>query len=375
MSVILRVVGGLGTRSRGVKKQVLQRSLSSQAASSAATYEVHGDNRMTGFNFEMTDETRSYQELARKFAREEIIPVAPQLDKSGDYPWDIIKKAHSLGIMNGFIPAKYGGLGLSMVDDLIMNEEIAYACTGVSTAMAGNSLACSPLYMFGSEDLKKEYMGRLVAEPIVAAYAVTEPGTGSDVAGVKTKAEKNADGNWILNGQKMWITNAGHANWFFVLARTNPDPKVKTSEAFTGFIVERDTPGVSVGRKEWNMGQRCSDTRGVTFEDVLVPGKNVVGKPGAGFLYAMGAFDFTRPGVACAAVGLAQRALDEATKYSMERKTFGVPIAAHQAIQHKLANMVVGIEVARLAYIRAAWMFDRGQRNTYWASVSSTTVS
>lgn len=318
----------------------------------------------------MSDETKSYQELARKFAREEIIPAAAQLDKTGDYPWDIIKKAHSLGIMNGFIPAKYGGLGLPMVDDLIMNEEIAYACTGVSTAMAGNSLACSPLYMFGTDELKKEFMGRLVAEPIVAAYAVTEPGTGSDVAGVRTKAEKNKDGNWVINGQKMWITNAGHANWFFVLARTNPDPKVKTSEAFTGFIVERDTPGLSVGRKEWNMGQRCSDTRGVTFEDVIVPAKNVVGKPGAGFLYAMGAFDFTRPGVACAAVGLAQRALDEATKYSMERKTFGVPIAAHQAIQHKLANMVVGIEVSRLAYIRAAWMFDRGQRNTYWASIA-----
>lgn len=369
---LLRVTNNLVGMSNHVQK-VIQRSLSSQRTLSsqpaAATHEIHGDNSITGFNFQMSDETKSYQELARKFAREEIIPAAAQLDKTGDYPWDIIKKAHSLGIMNGFIPAKYGGLGLPMVDDLIMNEEIAYACTGVSTAMAGNSLACSPLYMFGTDELKKEFMGRLVAEPIVAAYAVTEPGTGSDVAGVRTKAEKNKDGNWVINGQKMWITNAGHANWFFVLARTNPDPKVKTSEAFTGFIVERDTPGLSVGRKEWNMGQRCSDTRGVTFEDVIVPAKNVVGKPGAGFLYAMGAFDFTRPGVACAAVGLAQRALDEATKYSMERKTFGVPIAAHQAIQHKLANMVVGIEVSRLAYIRAAWMFDRGQRNTYWASV------
>lgn len=163
---------------------------------------------------------------------------------------------------------------------------------------------------------------------------------------------------------------AGYANWFFVLARTNPDPKAKASEAFTGFIVDRDTPGVSVGRKEWNMGQRCSDTRGVTFEDVVVPAKNVLGKAGAGFYIAMGAFDFTRPEVACGAVGLAQRALDEATKYSLERKTFGSPIANHQMIQAKLSNMVIGIETARMAYIRAAWMFDNKIRNTYWASIA-----
>lgn len=236
--------------------------------------------------------------------------------------------------------------------------------------MGGNALASSPLLIFGNAEQKKEYFGRLVAEPIVASYAVTEPGCGSDVAGVKTKAVKNKDGDWVLNGSKMWITNAGYANWFFVLARTNPDPKAKTSEAFTGFIVDADTPGLTVGRKEWNMGQRCSDTRGLTFEDVIVPGKNVVGKPGAGFVVAMGAFDFTRPGVACGAVGLAQRALDEATKYSLERKTFGQQIANYQAIQFKLANIVIGIETSRMAYIKSAWQFDHGIRNTYWASIA-----
>jgi acyl-CoA dehydrogenase len=209
-----------------------------------------------------------------------------------------------------------------------------------------------------------------VKEPLIAAYCVTEPGAGSDVAGTKTKAEKNKDGNYVINGQKMWITNAGVANWFFVLARTNPDPKCPASKAFTGFMVDRDTPGITVGRKEWNMGQRASDTRGVTFEDVVVPAKNIIGKPDQGFLAAMGAFDFTRPGVACGAVGLAQRALDEAQKYSLERKTFGQPIAAYQAIQWKLANMAIGIETARMAYIRAAWQFDNGVRNTYWASIA-----
>ncbi|RWR99580.1 medium-chain specific acyl-CoA dehydrogenase: mitochondrial-like protein, partial [Leptotrombidium deliense] len=173
----------------------------------------------------------------------------------------------------------------------------------------------------------------------MCAYGVTEPGTGSDVAGVKTTAKKNVDGNYVLNGQKMWITNAGHANWYFVLARTNPDPKAKAGEAFTGFIVERDWPGVVVGRKEWNMGQRASDTRGITFEDVVVPKENVLGKEGVGFKIAMGAFDLTRPPVAAGAVGLAQRALDEATKYSFERKAFGTNIAQFQAIQFMLADM------------------------------------
>jgi acyl-CoA dehydrogenase len=155
---------------------------------------------------------------------------------------------------------------------------------------------------------------------------VTEPSTGSDVAGVRTKAERKGD-EYILNGQKMWITGAGPANWFFVLARTHPDPKAPQSKAFTGFIVEGDAPGLIKGRKEWNMGQRASDTRGVTFQDVRVPKENVLGVEGAGFKIAMGAFDLTRPAVACGAVGLAQRAFDEAKKYSLERKTMGKLIA------------------------------------------------
>ena len=187
----------------------------------------------------------------------------------------------------------------------------------------------------------------------MCAYGVTEPGAGSDVAGIKTKAVKNADGDWVINGQKMWITNGGVANFYFVLARTNLDPKCPASKAFTGFIVDADTPGVSPGRKEQNMGQRASDTRGIkkqvdsieeddelllvdmnsigiTFEDVVVPKENVLIGEGAGFKVAMGAFDKTRPPVAAGAVGIAQRALDEATKYATERKAFGTPIINHQ---------------------------------------------
>ena len=309
-------------------------------------------------------------DMAKKFTREEIMPKAAHHDQTGEYPWDIIKKAHGLGLMTTSIPEAYGGQGMTLFDHCLIDEAVAYGCTGIGTAMTANALGQAPVLLFGNEEQKKEYLGRCTSGPVMCCYAVTEPGTGSDVAGVRSKAEKNADGDWIINGQKMWITNAGVANWMFVLARTNPDPKAKASEAFTGFIVEADTPGVVIGRKEWNMGQRCSDTRGITFENVVVPKKNVLVGEGKGFRIAMGAFDLTRPPVAAGATGLAQRALDESTKYAFERKTFGVPIAQHQAIQFMLADMAIGIETARMAYYRSAWQFDRGERNTYWASIA-----
>lgn len=196
----------------------------------------------------------------------------------------------------------------------------------------------------------------------MAAYGVTEPGAGSDVGGIITKAERKGD-EYIINGQKMWITNGGIANWYFVLARTNPDPKAPASKAFTGFIVEADTPGVTPGRKEINMGQRASDTRGITFEDVRVPKENVVLGEGAGFKLAMSTFDLTRPPVAAGATGLAARALHEATQYALQRKTFGVPIAQHQAVSALLADMAIGVETSRLSWKRAAWEVDRNAPN------------
>lgn len=326
-------------------------------------------NASSGLNFSLSDDQISYRDMARKFAREEIAPKAAEYDRTGKYPRELVTRAHELGILTMHLPESVGGQGLGLVDSCIVGEEIAWACTGVGTAVVSCELGEAPVLMFGNEEQKKEYLGRMVKEPLVCAYCVTEPGAGSDVNGVKTKAEKKGD-EWIINGQKMWITNAGEANWYFVLARTNPDPKAKASEAFTGFIVDADTPGIVVGRKEINMGQRASDTRGVTFEDVRVPEKNVVGGVGGGFKIAMGAFDLTRPSVACGAVGLAQRAMDEATKWAFDRKAFGQPIANFQAVQFMLADMAVGIETSRLAYLKAAWQFDNKQRNTYWASIA-----
>merc|ERR1711981_522166 len=322
-----------------------------------------------GMNFDINDDQKELLDLAERFTREEIIPNAPHYDKTGEYPWPVLKKAHELGLMNLHIPQEYGGMGLGTLDGYLMTEKMAYGCTGIMTAIEANGLGSMPIMIAGNEEQKKKYLGRLLEEPVMCAYGVTEPGAGSDVAGIKTRAEKKGD-DWVINGQKMWITNGGVANFYFVLARTNPDPKCPASKAFTGFIADRDTPGVTPGRKELNMGQRCSDTRGITFEDVVVPKENVLIGEGAGFKVAMGAFDKTRPPVAAGAVGISQRALDEATKYATERKTFGVPILNHQAVSFMLADMAIGTECARLAYMKSAWQADVGEKNTITASIA-----
>lgn len=258
-------------------------------------------------------------------------------------------------------------MGLGSLDSVIIGEELAYGCTGMSTAIEANGLASAPLLVAANDAQAKKYLGRLVEEPVQAAYCVTEPGAGSDVAGAKTTAVKKGD-KWVINGSKMWITNGGVAKWYFVLAKT--DANAKAGSAFTGFIVDADSPGITVGRKEINMGQRCSDTRGITFEDVEVPEENVLGAPGYGFKIAMQAFDITRPAVAIGAVGLARRAFDEARKYSLERKTFGVPIAGHQAIQFILADMLTGIEAGRMLSYKAAYEIDCGRKNSLYASMA-----
>ncbi|XP_077986360.1 medium-chain specific acyl-CoA dehydrogenase, mitochondrial-like isoform X1 [Glandiceps talaboti] len=343
--------------------------------SKSSATEMQGNELQTGLCFELTPYQKQIQEMTRKFAREEIIPKAAELDKTGEFPLELMKKLWELGLLNPAIPQEYGGPNLGILDACIVVEQLAYGCTGVSTAtVLANCLAQMPLCLSGNHEQKKKFLGRLQDEPLLGAYCVTEPGAGSDVNGIQLRAERKGD-EYVLNGQKMWITNSGMASWYFVLARTHPDPKAKASGAFTGFIVERDTPGLQPGRKEINMGQRCSDTRGVTFEDVVVPKENVLIGEGAGFKIAMGAFDKTRPPVAVNAIGLAQRALDEATKYALERKTMGKPIAQHQAVAFMLAEMAMGIEASRLLTYKAALQTDQGERNTYFASIAKAMAS
>lgn len=334
-----------------------------------AARSFHTTSSKLAYSFELSEEQKEMQTLARKFAREEILPIAAELDRTGDYPWDIVKKAHKLGLLNAHIPADFGGAGLNSFDACMMAEEFAYGCTGIATAMEANSLGQMPVIISGNDDQKKKYLGRMIEEPIMCAYCVTEPSAGSDVAGISTSAVKKGD-EYVINGTKQWITNGGVANWYFLLARS--DPKAKAGKAFTGFIIDADSPGVNIGKKEWNLGQHASDTRQIIFDDVKVPAANVLGAEGMGFKIAMGAFDRTRPPVAAGAVGLAQRALDEATKYALERKTMGKVIAEHQAIAFMLADMATGIETARLAMQKAAWEVDQGRRNTYWASIAKS---
>jgi len=320
-----------------------------------------------GLNFKLTEQQIQIQQTARSFAREKILPVAAHYDKTGDFPLPLIKEAHSLGLMNTGIPESAGGLGLGVTESCIVGEELGYGCSGVGTAIAANELGQTPVILAGNDKQKKKYLGWCVEEPISVSYGVTEPGAGSDVAGIKTKAEKKGD-KWVLNGQKMWITNCGHAKWFFVLAKT--DPNANAGKAFTAFIVESSWPGVKVGRKEWNMGQRCSDTRGVTFENVLVPDENKLGQEGYGFKIAMGTFDITRAPVASMAVGVAQRCLDESVKYALQRKTFGQLLINHQTIANMIADMATGVEASRLLTRLAAAEYDSGRRNTIYASMA-----
>jgi acyl-CoA dehydrogenase len=310
---------------------------------------------MIGFDF--TEEQEQLIQTARDFTKKEITPVAGHLDEEGKFPDEICKKAWETGLMNIEVPAAYGGLGLSCLDHCLVLEEISFGCTGINTTLAGNMLGSMPLMLAGTEEQKKEYLGRLLAQPIFAAYCCSEPDAGSDVAGIKTRFRKVGD-EYVLTGQKRWITNGGVANFYTVFARLEGTERHK---GVTCFVVDRDTPGVSVGKKENKMGQRASNTTDVIFEDVKLTKKNVVGTELEGFKVAMKTFDRSRPWIAAGAAGLIRRAMEESRAYSLERKTFGVPIAQHQAVQFMLAEMAIAYETTRLLCHKSAWSIDQGK--------------
>jgi acyl-CoA dehydrogenase len=317
--------------------------------------------------YELSEDQKMYQKTARDFARDVIRPAAEHHDETGEYPWEVLKQAWEVGLMNTMVPAEYGGLGLGCFEAAVLAEEMAWGCTGIGTAMEANQLATSPVIIYGTDEQKAKYLGMLVDSlddkdlPRMAAYCVTEPSAGSDVAAVKTTAEKKGD-KYVINGQKMWITNGAKATWYFVLAYTDKDAGYK---GMTGFLVDADSDGITVGKKEDNLGQRASDTRGITFDNVEVPEENVLGgKEGMGWLQAMGAFDKSRPIVAAASIGLARAAFEHARDYSLERQTFGRAIAKHQAVSFMIADMAMNIEAARHLVWKSAWLHDQGKRNT-----------
>ncbi len=322
-------------------------------------------------NFGLSEEQIALRDLAHDFAKNAIRPVAAHHDETGEYPWGVLTQAHEVGLLNTHVGEENGGLALGAMDGMVLAEELAWGCSGVGTAMEANGLAQQPVILGGSESLKARFLTPMTEpgreRPQMCAYAVTEPGAGSDVQGLKTSAVKRGD-KWVLNGAKMWITNAGVAEWFFVVAVT--DAAKLARGGMTAFVVPANTPGLTVGKKEYNMGQRCSDTRGLTFDDVEVPEENVVGQVGDGWKLAMAAFDYTRPAVSCAAVGVARAAMEHALQYATERKTFGQPIANHQAIQFMLSDMAMEVDAGRLLCWKSAWMKDAGLRNTKEAAMA-----
>ena len=307
-------------------------------------------------SFDYTDEQLALVQTARDFARKEIIPVAGALDEEAIFPREICEKAWETGLLNCEVPEAYGGLGLSCLSHCLVLEELSYGCMGINTTLAGNMLGAMPIILAGSDAQKKFYLGRLLAKPIFAAYCCSEPDAGSDVAGMKTRFRKVGN-EYTLTGQKRWITNGGVADFYTVFARAEGTDRHK---GITCFVVDRQTPGVSVGKKENKMGQRASNTTDVLFEDVKLGPDNVVGAEGDGFKLAMRTFDRTRPWIAAGAAGIIRRALEESRAYALDRKTFGVPIAQHQAIQFMLADMAIAYESTRLLGHKAAWSVDEG---------------
>ncbi len=315
-------------------------------------------------DFGLSEEQRQFRDLAHEFAEKEIAPHAAHHDETGEYPREICKKAWELGLMNTHIPQEYGGLGLGVLEGCLISEQVAWGCNGIGTAMEANTLAEAPIIVAGSDEQKKKWLTPLTEEFLLTAYCVTEPDAGSDVQGIKTRAKRHGN-DYVLSGSKMWITNGGVAEWYFVVAYTDPE---KRHRGMSAFIVPRDSEGVSVGKKENNLGQRASDTRAVNFQDVKVPALNRIGEEGDGWRAAMAAFDHSRPVVASAAVGLAQSAYDHAVAYAKERKTFGVPIYKHQSIGFMIADMAVAIQAARLLVWESAWTIEQGKRNTKQAA-------
>ena len=316
--------------------------------------------------YELTDDLKMLRDLARDFAQKEIMPKAAEYDESGEWPWEIFKKARNVGLVNLNIPEAYGGIDASVLEECIVGEALAYGCSGIQTALMLNQLAILPILIAGNDAQKEKYLSWLVDEPKVAAYCMTEPDAGSDVAGIKSSAVKQGD-KYVLNGTKTWITDGPVASYYTVFAKTNPAAGHK---GMSCFIVERDWPGVSTSKPLEKMGQHAAQACQVFFENVEVPAENMLGREGDGFMIGMKVFDRSRPPVAAAAIGVANRALDEAVRYAGERSAFGQPISQFQGVGFMLADMAIRVEAGRHLAHKSAWMTDNGQRNTMIASMA-----
>jgi acyl-CoA dehydrogenase len=324
-----------------------------------------------GVSFQLTDEQRDLRALAHEFAEKEIRPRAADYDEHSTHPADVIAKAHELGLMNMHIPEEFGGPGLSIFDGILVGEELSWGCAGITVSIIANTLGAAPVVLAGSDEQKREWLPPLIEEPTLCSFALTEPNAGSDVSGIQTTAVRKGD-DYVINGSKMFISNAGHAAWMVVFASID---KSKGHRGLSAFIVPADADGVSVEKHLDKMGQRATDTSALAFQDVRVPVANRLGEEGEGFKIAMRTLDHTRPGTAIGAVGVARAAYELAVDYSRERVQFGQPIAMNQGVNFLIADMAAEIEAGRLLTWQAAWLLDQGKRATLQSSYAKRFAS
>ena len=307
--------------------------------------------------FALNEEQLELQEMVREFVEKEITPYAAEMDAENHMRDGLIDKANEMGLLNVIVPEELDGPGLDSISVATIYEELGKGCAGVATSLAANSLATVPVLLAGTDEQKKMYCD-ILNNGGLAAFALTEPGAGSDAGGVSTRAVHNKEeGTYTLNGTKMFITNGGLAEIFLVFANTRKTGGIR---GLTAFIVPKNTPGFSVGKKENKMGIRPSNTTELVLQDVVIPESYRVGREGEGFRIAMNTLDSARPFVGAVSVGIAQAALDCAVKYAKERRQFGQPIASFQMVQAMLADMAMKVETARLMVQKACWMRDQG---------------
>lgn len=308
-------------------------------------------------NFQLTEEHEMIRKMVREFAKNEVAPTAAERDEEERFDREIFNKMAELGLTGIPWPEEYGGIGSDYLAYVIAIEELSKVCASTGVTLSAHiSLASWPIYKFGTEEQKQKYLRALATGEKLGAYGLSEPGAGSDVSSMKTRAVLDGD-HYVLNGSKVWITNGGEAEIYVVFAVTDPEKKHK---GISAFIVEKGTPGFSIGKKEKKLGIRSSPTTELIFEDCRIPKENLLGQEGEGFKIAMMTLDGGRNGIAAQAVGIAQGALDAAVEYAKGRVQFGKPIAEQQGVGFKLADMATAVEAARLLTYQAAWLESNG---------------
>ena len=322
--------------------------------------------------YQLNEEQNMIQAMVRDLAREVILPTAAERDKTGEFPAENIRKMGELGLMGMNLPPEYNGAGVDTVSYSVALQEIAYACASTAVIMSvHNSVACGPIYLFGSDYLKETYLKLLATGEKIGSFALTEAGAGSDPASQKAKAVKDGD-SYVINGTKMFITSGKNSALTVVTAYTDRATKHR---GISAFVVEKGTPGFHVGKEEEKMGLRASDTVELIFEDCRVPAQNLLGKEGDGFVIAMASLDGGRIGIASQSVGVAQACLEAAISYAKERVQFGRPISQFQGLRWMIADMATQVEAGRLLTFNAAAMKDRGEKFTQAASMAKLFAS